>query len=327
MVSSEDPKWLANRLKERAAKRKEQRLSNRAPGTIAIDASRFSNQISELALTITLKIEREIAPRSQSTMPSDIGIILRYLTQVYDLLRLINSDEMRFESAAYRTSYSFVSLPLVRTMIDGLYNSMMMIHDPSSSRKFRIAGYFRQREAIKNDEEKCKSSPVWNDYLLQRKQTLIEQIKQDGITNSDLDDKSNKWPLLSEYLKNSTGAPHDVFLKQLTLGYWQEYSSLSHSSFAGLLSIFPFIAPDWVQSDDRAKMADAGERHTAMHLCRAAGLLLCLLTEIQHHYKFNDAGIDARLQALWTELVQAPEVGELYTARYKNFMRGWEINL
>ena len=327
MFFSEDPKWLASRLEERAAKWREQRLSNRPSGTILIDASRFSGQISELALTVTLKIEREVTPHSQSTALADISIVLRYLTQVYDLLRLINSDEIRFESAVYRTSYSFVSLPLVRTMIDGLYNCMIMLHDPSSSRRFRISGYFRKREALNDDENKYRNDPVWSDDLLRRKQILMEQMKQDGITSSDLNDKSNEWPLLGKYLSKSTGASHEVFLKRLTLGFWKEYSSLSHSSFDGLLNIFAFIAPDWVQKDDRVKMADAGERHTSMHFCRAAGLLLCLLTEIQHDYKFNDAHIDARLQALWIEVVKAPEIDELYTARYKGFMLGRELDL
>jgi hypothetical protein len=123
MFSAHDPDWVEARLKERADQRKRERIEKRDPNLPVIDASKFTVPLTELSITLTNKVERE-GPQTipERPIPIDTGVILRQLTQTYKFLRFINGDETRFDNPTYRLPYSFVSLPLIRTMIDGFYN-------------------------------------------------------------------------------------------------------------------------------------------------------------------------------------------------------------
>ena len=272
--------------------------------------------MSALAFTMTNLVEREgpgLLPNS--AIPVDTGVILRQLSHTYDLLRFINGDETRFNDSAYRASFSFVCLPLVRTMIDGFYNCTALLDDPKRSRIFRISGLYRKRESLKSDEAKYGNDPAWQESLQVDRQVYEHTMRVEGFTDADLDDKANKWPLLGEYLNRGPDTPHKEVIKRLTHGFWKEYSSISHASFDGLAYLFAFISMDRISYDQRPKILDAAERHIAMHIARAAGLLLCLLTELQHFYRFDAARVDERLSELWAALLPVVEVKEFYDFR------------
>lgn len=146
-------------------------------------------------------------------------------------------------------------------------------------------------------------------------------MRVDNLSNDDFMKFKKPWPLLGEYLRAQEDTPHRQMLRKLTLGFWKEYSSLSHASFDGLLGLFPFISVDCVPHEIRESILDAGERHITMHLGRAAGLLLCLLTEIQAYYRFEGANINARLHEIWRPLNEIPEVHELFDYRYRELMK------
>jgi|CZLA01.1.fsa_nt_gi hypothetical protein len=321
MYSSLDSEWLDARIKERAENWKQKRLSSRNPALPVIDASKFSQPLSDLALALMHKVERE-GPKtlSLSAVPLDTGIILRQLNQTYNLIRFINADDTRFGNSGYHQPYSFVILPLVRTMIDGFYNCTAMLDNPTPSRTFRISGYYRIRESIEADEARYSHDSTWKEYLTEARSKFELRMRVEGFTSADLDDKSNKWPLLGEYLGRPPDTPHKQIVRKLTLGFWKEYSSISHASFDGLISLFPFIASDLVPHDKREGLDEATDRHIAMHFGRAAGILLSLLTEIQHFYRFDGADIDKRLGKRWAALIPILEVRELYDFRYKDLL-------
>lgn len=110
-------------------------------------------------------------------------------------------------------------------------------------------------------------------------------------------------------------------LRRLTLGIWKEYSSISHASYDGLVSLFPFISRDKIPHEHRPELQDADERYISLHIARAAGLLLCVLTEIQHFWKFAGANIDKRISEIWSAIVLLPEVKELFDYRYKGLLQ------
>ncbi len=131
-------------MRARTERRRKKRLDRRNPALLVIDASTFVRQIERLAITLTYKVEREgykqvgLAP-----MNVDISVMLRHLTYTYDLLVYVNADERRDFDPYYRQAYSFVILPLVRTMIDGFYNATALLDDPNRAISFRIGGYYR----------------------------------------------------------------------------------------------------------------------------------------------------------------------------------------
>jgi hypothetical protein len=321
MRSINDSEWLDSRCKVRSDRSRQERLQLREPMSPMLDASKFANQLSDLAITFINKVEREgDQVIRHSTVSTDTGVILRQLTETYNLIRFINADDVRDNSFGYKLSFSFVILPLVRTMIDGLYNCTALLDDHSRARQFRISGYFRLRESLRAEEDRYTGQEIWQEYLTLLRQSLIIGMLEDDITDADLDNKKNKWPLLADYLAKEPDTPHKQILRKMTLGFWKEYSSISHASYDGLTNIFPFIARDKVVHEKRVALDEAAERHIATHIGRAAGVLLCLLTEIQCFYHFEGANIVPRLDELWSAMLLLREVRELYEFRYKNLL-------
>jgi hypothetical protein len=311
------------RLKERAEERKQKRITGRDPSLIVIDASKFAPQLAKLAETLSYSVEREGPTKvPNSPISLDIAISLRQLAHTYNLILFLNADDRRDKDLDYRQPYSFVILPLVRTMIDGFYNCTAMLDDPTRARVFRISGLYRIREAIKADEALYGEDPGWREYLAARRGVYERGMRLEKFNDADLDNKANEWPLLGKYLGQKPDTPHKQMLRKLTPGFWKEYSSISHASYDGLVSMFPFIAGDMLPVEERVDLIDAGERHIAMHIGRTAALLLCLLTEIQHFYKFDGpAEIDKRLAEVWSAMLPAYEVKELYASRYQGLLR------
>lgn len=60
----------------------------------------------------------------------------------------------------------------------------------------------------------------------------------------------------------------------------------------------------------------------SLHLSRAAAILLCIVTELQAYFRFEDDGarIDERICEMWRVLMPAFDVGELYHERYQKLM-------
>jgi hypothetical protein len=210
----------------------------------------------------------------------------------------------------------------VRTIIDGFYNCTALLDDPTRSRAFRISGFFRLRQALREDEERYKNDPAWQNDFQNRRYMLQKGLAQDNLTDADLDDKKNKWPLLGTYLDQKPDTPHKQLVRRISLGFWRDYSSISHASYDGLVQLFPFIARDRLPHAMRTPELDNYRvRCFSMHFARAAVLLLCLLTEIQHYFKFDGANIDKRLREIWTAMLPIYEVKELYDFRYNAVLR------
>ena len=60
----------------------------------------------------------------------------------------------------------------------------------------------------------------------------------------------------------------------------------------------------------------------SFHLGRIAILLICIVTEIQAHFGFDDSGarINERIHEVWKALTVMEECQELLTARYTKLM-------
>ncbi len=238
--SDNDLEQLDARIKERKAASRAKELASFDPSLPIVDAGAFAQQIAALAETLRNKVEREgpsILPHPNLT--TDVGVILSQLTWTYDLLRWINADDTRHGLVGYREPYTFVSLPLVRTIIDGFYNCTALLDAPSRSRIFRIGGFFRLRQALREDEDRYKNDPAWQNDFQNRRSILQMGLARDHLTDADLDDKRNRWPLLGDYLRQQPDTPHKQLLRRISLGLWREYSSISHASYDGLIHLFP----------------------------------------------------------------------------------------
>jgi len=140
------------------------------------------------------------------------------------------------------------------------------------------------------------------------------------------------WPTLGAFAKKlgkgATSTPYQQFLKTFLYGRWREYSALAHATFEGLADKALFLTEDLIPVDSRHKIGEAHPQVMSTHLGRAAAVLLCMVTELQAHFKFdsNGARINERIHEVWNVLVPVPEIKELYDERYKQLMLDSGIN-
>ena len=79
---------------------------------------------------------------------------------------------------------------------------------------------------------------------------------------------------------------------------------------------------DSMPHEHRPKIQEAYPKVLSMHLARMAAILLCIVTELQAHFRFDDDGarIDERIHAMWKVLTPVAEIKELYDGRYSQLM-------
>lgn len=296
-----------------------------------IDATKFQRQLGELATTLAYKVQREGFPRIRSRMATeDIYVLVRQAQRTYDLFFYLNAEEHRKEPF-WHAYYTFVALPLIRSMIDCLYNITLMLDDPGNKpAEFRKSGYRMALEALEEDEQKYANSadPRWAEWFQNRRDSLELGIRRDGFKLDEVM-AQKRWPTLAAYLRPKNNVPptdHQLFLKRLTYGYWREYSGYAHGTFQGLMqTAMPYLEHD-LPIEERSKLEEMSLRRIFDHMAQAAAILLCILTELQAYFRFDGARINERLHCVWDVLVPAPEVRDLYDARYAELMKNTGIN-
>ncbi len=121
---------------------------------VDIDARTFQLPLVRLAEVIAQKVLRE-APqllRGPKYVALDLHVLIRQAMRTYDLLFYINADDRRRTDCYWKAEYTIVSLPLVRNMIDCLYNITAILEDPQQNGPwFRKSGYWRRLKAADED--------------------------------------------------------------------------------------------------------------------------------------------------------------------------------
>lgn len=148
-------------------------------------------------------------------------------------------------------------------------------------------------------------------------------MRMDAIDEADARASEN-WLTLGGYIrdvKHNFASKHQTFLKTLTLGFWKEYSGISHATFNGLLPIALFLAPKDLPHEQRPNVDFASDGMISLHITRVAAILLCMLTEVQVSCRFDGARINHRLHEVWNVLLVVPEIKELYDERYAQLMK------
>ncbi|SRR6266849_896502 len=290
-----------------------------------LDARTFQQKLDELTTTLAFKVQREGYQHGlqPAFVVPDIYFLLRQAQQTYNLFFFLNADERRQKDVDWRVAYSAVILPLVRTMIDCLYNITAILQNPGvKAYEFRASGYKLTLRALDADEQRYGGDPKWDDYIASQRKMIAFDMRANGFAESEVR-SAPTWRTLSGYLrikKTAILSPHQEFLKKLTLGFWQEYSGMSHATFQGLLPIALFLAPKDLPQEDRHTVDNAVVVMIATHIARLAGILLCTLTEVQAYCRFDGAHINRRLHEVWNALIVVPEIKELYDERYAQLM-------
>jgi hypothetical protein len=187
-----------------------------------LDGRTFQLQLASLANTLALKVQREgpkILPQPDF-VTADIFVLLRQAHHTYDLFFFLNADDRRQKDCDWRPAYHAASLPLIRCMIDGLYNITAILQNPGvKGYQFRESGYKKTLESLDADEQRYGGNPRWDEYIARTRRGLHAMMLRDGLKETEVR-AAKTWPALGMYLwveKNASPTPHQQFLKKLNL--------------------------------------------------------------------------------------------------------------
>lgn len=289
-----------------------------------IDVSKFQKSLAELALTMALKVEREGTPFLSAPLyvAIDIGVLLRMSNETLNLLWFINADET--QKVGGRPIYLVASLPLVRTLIDNLYNITYILRNPADhGRAYRLIGIKKEQRDLHEDEVRYSGKPEWDEWIRASKSKIDLNMRGFQVTQAEVDAQA-EWTTLGRYLNQKgpggTLNDHQMFLSAFEYGPWREYSALSHGGPEALRDVGMYYRYKEQPFEDRPKIDDALERTRSLHLIRSALVLQATITELQMFFHFKDANIDSRIHKIWDALLQHIEARELYDERYKSQM-------
>lgn len=282
-----------------------------------IDAASFQQPLKDLAETLAQKVLREghrhwNAPAFVTT---DIFVLMRQSMYTNNLLAFINADERRESDCYWNPAYTFVAAPLVRSIIDCLYNITLILQDPRFyGPAFRKSGFKKELGALDEDEKR---------YGGQANSMLNLAIRQSGLEMASvLTEKP--WKTMGKYISEpgpgGTLTSHQVFLKTFTYGMWREYSAMAHGGFEGLLDAAVYYTSDTLRHEIRPKLDEKFPLMMSLHMFRGSLIVLCIVTELQAYFRFDGSNINARIHKVWNALMPVFEVKELYHERYAKLM-------
>jgi hypothetical protein len=151
---------------------------------IIIDAKTFQEPLAKLAETIVEKVKREgpAILRAPFFVAEDLCMMIRQSLAAYRLLFYLNADQRRAEDCYWNNSYGVVSAPIVRSMIDCLYNVTFILEDPAENgMAYRKSGFRRALEDISEDKERYGGQPEWDAYNKNRRDVLLRYIRATGL--------------------------------------------------------------------------------------------------------------------------------------------------
>jgi hypothetical protein len=290
------------------------------------DAGTYQKPLGALAEVLALKLSREATKLIRPAYAAiDMHVMLRVAMRVYDLLHYINADERREKDTDWRLTYTISSLPLVRNMIDCLYNITAVLQDPGVNAPwYRKSGYRKAFLALEEDKERYGGQQKWDDWIDASRRALDFAMRDARLTITEVMAQKEPWPTLGKYLGDRQPGggltPHQQFLRTFTYGFWREYSAIAHSGFEGLMLVGMYYVPDSFPYDDREKLEIQHIGVLSLHVPRAALILLCIVTELQAYFRFDGADINKRIHAMWTALMPLFDAKELYDERYRQLM-------
>lgn len=290
-----------------------------------LDATLFQKPLGHVAEVVSQKVRREAHKMIglAEFITFDLHVLLRQVQYTYDLLFYLNADDRRENDVNWRAAYTVAVLPLIRNMIDCLYNITTILEDPRKNGPwFRKAGYKKLLEGIDQDQARYGGDPDWDAWIAKCRTNFDFEIRRMNFTVAEVQ-AEKAWPTLGQYVNmqqaGRTYSPHQQFLKTLLYGKWREYSAMAHGGMDGLLATGIFYIKDAMPHEQRPT-DDEFLRMFSLHVGQAAGVMLAIVTELQAYFNFDGPDINGQIHKMWDVLMPSFPVRELYKERYKQLM-------
>jgi hypothetical protein len=299
---------------------------------VHIDASAFQRPLETLAEVLSQKVKREAS--KLVPMPRfvafDLHVLVRQAQYTYNLLFYLNADDRLKNDCYWRPAYSVVAFPLIRNMIDCLYNITAILQKPQvNGPRFRRYGIQKVLKGFDEDQQKYGGKQEWDEWIAKGRDVTDFDLRNMGFTVAEVM-AEKEWPTLGKYINQKqpggTFTPHQEFLRSFVYGPWREYSAMAHGGADGLLKTAIFYIVDSLPHEERPKLDDGYQRMLGTHLSQASAVLLCTVTELQAYFHFDGADINKRIHHVWNALKPTFVAKELYDERYKKLMSDAGIN-
>ncbi len=225
--------------------------------------------------------------------------------------------------------------PANRMVLDSLFNVVFMLEDlEARSVWYHKSGWREQKMEYERFLSEYGNDPEWAEWLPRCAQFIETGRKLFQITDAEAADPAGKikpWPnpgKMANYRVGPAGRPPDrQFLHYLNDWFYRDHSALSHMSFSGEVKLGGILFRRELGDQQQQKLnEELLPRLMSSQACRAAILLLCLISEVEHYFKFG-GDVPLRVLDLWHIFMpDFPEAKELFEKRYSSFWPAPLIN-
>ena len=127
-------------------------------------------------------------------------MLLRMSNETLNLLWFINSDENMADTSSGKPIYTVVVFPLVRNMIDNLYNITYILKDPAArGRAFRLSGIMKEQKMIGDEATRYSGRPEWDAWIKESREKLELNVRQLKATQAEID-ATPEWITFGKYV-------------------------------------------------------------------------------------------------------------------------------
>lgn len=210
-----------------------------------------------------------------------------------------------------RPEYALSSTPLIRTLLDALFNLVFLLDDLDKRKEHFFRGGWRE---IKEEFERLNTAYAddeeWATWLSDFAAFIERGRIEFGITDEEAAQSRKTlpyWPTPGQMKKDTSLAPdRKAFLEFMEDWFYRALSSDSHLSMPGLARrAIPILEGHASLDDYRSECVFV-----------AATLSLALLSEVQMTMRWPD--LTPRFEYLWTILAEHwPDARNVYERRYK----------
>jgi hypothetical protein len=155
---------------------------------IRVDAKSFQEPLALLAETMVQQVFRE--GQSHCGMPGnmhdDITMMLRYALSIYRLLFYLNADVRRQKDTDWHVEYGVSAMPLIRSLIDCLYNITLFLDNPAKAAEYRKCGLKKVLGGLDAERNAHPGDPAWEAWRAERLPFIESFIVGCGFTVADV---------------------------------------------------------------------------------------------------------------------------------------------
>lgn|GEM_PF-4397591 len=286
-----------------------------------IDFSAFRDDLDEIAVAITNRIDREARPEAEqyhSGLPALLILNVKVSHATHRAIRYLCAD--RPPDPARRAEFAIAVTPLSRTILDSLFLILSILECPG---KYCDWYYASGWKTAKDELERLKAShgtdPDWAEYLGQYEKSVDDQERGIAEKYRKQPETIKWWPAPGKMLtqKRAGNIPliadgaRKNFFRMMYDNYYGRLSEDSHLHYGGMARRGGHLSA-YVPRSEQLERLDIVRQQSVLE---ATALLVTLLSEIAFYFDLRHE--KKRVQGIWDHLSNYPAGKEIFDFRYR----------